>query len=100
MSSIAIPYSYSQAIVYGTQGFSLPCLLRAIARCKERGVSVVLSIDGTKRSGDMLCDIPIPDGLCEHEVAVNCGRSMRRRFQSGGETLEGEIVKGRLLLTY
>jgi DNA adenine methylase len=94
------PYSYSQAIVYGAQGFSLPRLLRAIARCKARGVSVALSIDGTKRSGNMLCDIPIPDGLFEHEVAVNCGRSMLRRFQLGGETLEGEVVKDRLLLTY
>jgi DNA adenine methylase len=48
----------------------------------------------------MLCDIPIPDDLFEHEVAVNCGRSMLRRFQLGGETLEGEVVKDRLLLTY
>ncbi|MGI8857310.1 MAG: Dam family site-specific DNA-(adenine-N6)-methyltransferase [Thermomicrobiales bacterium] len=94
------PYSHSQAIIYGAQGFSLPRLLRAIARCKERGVSVALSIDGTKRSGGTLCDIPIPDGLFEHEVAINCGRSMLRRFQLGGETLEGEVVKDRLLLTY
>lgn len=94
------PYSYSQAIVYGAQGFSLPRLLRAITRCKERGVSVALSIDGTKRSGNMLCDIPIPDGLFEHEETVNCGRSMLRRFQMGGTTLEGEVVKDRLLLTY
>ncbi|MHB8646318.1 MAG: Dam family site-specific DNA-(adenine-N6)-methyltransferase [Thermomicrobiales bacterium] len=94
------PYSYSQTIVYGAQGFSLPRLLRAITRCKERGVSVALSIDGTKRSGNMLCDIPIPEGLFEHEVTVNCGRSMLRRFQMGGATLEGEVVKDRLLLTY
>ena len=94
------PYSYTQAILYGAQGFSLPRLLRAIACCKERGVSVALSIDGTKRSGNLLCDIPIPDGLFEHEVAVNCGRSMLRRFQMGGATLEGEVVRDRLLLTY
>lgn len=71
-----------------------------IAQCKERGVSAALSIDGTKRSGNMLCDIPIPEGLFEHEVTVNCGRSMLRRFQLSGATLEGEIVKDRLLLTY
>ncbi len=94
------PYSYTQAILYGAQGFSLPRLLRAITRCKERGVSVALSIDGTKRSGNMLCDIPIPDDLFEHEVTVNCGRSMLRRFQLSGATLEGEVVKDRLLLTY
>lgn len=93
------PYSYTQAILYGAQAFSLHRLLRAIDRCKQRGVFVALSIDGTKRSGDLLCDIPLPHGLFAREVAVNCGRSMLRRFQLSGGTLEGEIVKDRLLLT-
>ena len=60
----------------------------------------MLSIDGTKRSGDRICDVPIPDGLFEREVFVNCGRSMLRRFQMAGQTLEGEVVADRLLLTY
>ncbi len=94
------PYSHTQAILYGAQAFSLKRLFDAIARCKARGVYVALSIDGTKRSGSMLCDIPLPDGLFEREVLVNCGRSMLRRFQLSGETLEGEVVKDRLLLTY
>jgi DNA adenine methylase len=94
------PYSHTQAILYGAQSFDLQRLFEAIARCKARGVYVALSIDGSKRSGDLLCDIPIPEGLFEEEGTVNCGRSMLRRFQMKGETLEGEMVRDRLLLTY
>ena len=36
----------------------------------------------------------------ELEAFVNCGRSMLRRFQMGGDTLEAEVVTDRLLLTY
>ena len=36
------PYSYSQAILYGAQGFDLAHLMDAIARCKRRGVHVAL----------------------------------------------------------
>lgn len=94
------PYSHSQAILYGAQAFDLGRLMTAIADCKERGVRVVLSIDGTKKSGDVYCDVPLPDGLFEHELLVNVGRSMLRRFQMGGQTLEAEEVRDRLLLTY
>jgi len=94
------PYVDTQRILYGAQSFRLTELFEAIAECKERGAAVVLSIDGTKRSGDRICDLPIPKGLFEREVFVNCGRSMLRRFQMAGETLEGEVVKDRLLLTY
>ncbi|MGH8005777.1 MAG: DNA adenine methylase, partial [Candidatus Binatia bacterium] len=86
------PYSHTQSILYGAQVFSLQRLFEAIARCKARGVYIALSIDGTKRSGNTLCNLPIPQGLFEREVAVNCGRSMLRRFQMGGKTLEGEVV--------
>lgn len=94
------PYSHSQAILYGAQTFRLRDLLATIAECKNRGVYVALSIDGTKRSGDKVCDLPIPEGLFEREVLVDCGRSMLRRLQMGGQTLEGEVVADRLLLTY
>jgi DNA adenine methylase len=94
------PYTHTQAILYGAQSFSLADLFMIIADCKERGVYVALSIDGSKRSGNLVCDLPIPDGLFEEEHYVNCGRSMLRRFQMGGETLEQEVVADRLLLTY
>jgi DNA adenine methylase len=94
------PYSYTQAILYGAQAFSLSDLLQSIAECKGRGVHVILSIDGTKKSGLVLCDTPIDAGLFEREVAVNVGRSMLRRFQREGETLEDDVVHDRLLMTF
>ena len=94
------PYSHTQSILYGAQAFDLPNLMRVIARCKGRNVSVALSIDGTKKSGKTTCKLPIPDGLFKREVFLNCGRSMLRRFQMNGQSLEEEVVADRLLLTY
>lgn len=94
------PYVHSQGILYGGQSFSLAHLLDVIEQCKKNGVYVALSIDGTKKSGDYLCDLPIPEGLFKREIFVNCGRSMLKRFQMEGMTLENELVSDRLLLTY
>ena len=94
------PYMHTQSILYKAQSFNLEHLFEVISRCKSRGARVALSIDGSKRSGDLVCNLPIPDGLFEREVRVNCGPSMLKRFQMGGQTLEGEIVADRLLLTY
>lgn len=94
------PYSHSQSILYGAQSFNLENLFDEIAACKKRGVFVALSIDGTKKSGDLICDLPIPNGLFEREVFVNCGPSMLKRFQMSGSTLNRELVSDRLLLTY
>ena len=70
------------------------------AHCKGRGALVALSIDGKKRSGNLICDLPVPDGLFRREVFIEKGRSMLRRFQMNGQTLEQECVADRLLLTY
>ena len=94
------PYKYSQTILYGGQDFKLEELFEEIEHCKNRGVHVALSIDGTKKSGKMICDLSIPEGLFEEEIYVNIGRSMLKRFQMGGKTLESEVVADRLLLTY
>jgi len=94
------PYADSQAILYGAQEFSLRRLFDAIAACKARGVKVALSIDGTKYSGRKLCDIPIPDGLFQRVKFVSVGRSMLKRFQMDGKSLEEHEVSDRLLLTY
>lgn len=94
------PYVDSQAILYGAQSFSLSRLFDQIAECKARGVYVALSIDGTKYSGKKLCDVDIPDGLFEREVFINVGRSMLKRFQMDGKSLEDHLVTDRLLLTY
>ena len=94
------PYTHSQTILYGAQDFELTRLFEAIGRCKQRGVRVALSIDGTKKSGKSICDIAMPNGLFENEVLINVGRSMLRRFQMDGQSLESEVVADRLLLTY
>jgi DNA adenine methylase len=94
------PYVDTQSILYGAQAFSLPRLFEAIADCKARGVYVALSIDGTKFSGEKLCDVPVPYGLFEREVFIDVGRSMLKRFQMDGKSLEDHEVTDRLLLTY
>lgn len=94
------PYVDSQAILYGAQEFSFARLLSKIRECKERGVRVALSIDGSSKSGDKVVHLPLPADLFEREVLIDCGRSMLRRFQLTGSTLESEVVADRLLLTY
>ncbi len=94
------PYSNSQSILYGAQAFNLTHLFKAIEKCKTKGVKTALSIDGTKKSGKTKVDLPIPVGLFEREIYIECGRSMLRRFQMDGQTLETELVTDRLLLTY
>ena len=94
------PYTHSQAILYGAQEFSFEALLLAIGACKKRGVSVALSIDGVKRSGTEVCELPLPKGLFEREILIDCGRSMLKRFQMNGRSLEDHVVADRLLLTY
>jgi DNA adenine methylase len=94
------PYSDSQTILYGAQSFSLERLFDSIEMCKSRGVKVALSIDGTKFSGRKLCDVPFPDGLFVRQEFIIVGRSMLKRFQMDGRSLEGHEVRDRLLLTY
>ncbi len=85
---------------HGGQDFKLEELFEEIEKCKKRGVFVALSIDGTKKSGKTVCEIPVSNKLFEKEIYVNIGRSMLKRFQMGGKTLESEVVADRLLLTY
>lgn len=61
---------------------------------------IALSIDGTKRSGRHSVALPIPKGLFEREILIDVGRSMLKRFQMNGKSLEEEEVSDRLLLTY
>lgn len=94
------PYAHSQSILYGAQVFDLNDLFMAISDCKARGVRVALSLDGTKKSGGVTCALDLPTGLFDREILVDLGRSMLKRFQMGGQTLEAEGVHDRLLLTY
>lgn len=94
------PYGDSQSILYGAQSFSLQRLFDSVAECRARGVYVALSIEGIKYSGRKICDVPIPDGLFEREEFVTVGRSMLKRFQMDGKSLEDHEVHDRLLLTF
>ena len=94
------PYSDSQAILYGAQSFRLQDLLDEIEDAKMRGAFVALSIDGSKRSGKHMIQHELPRGLFKHELFVHVGRSMLKRFQMNGASLEGEVVADRLLLTH
>lgn len=94
------PYSHSQTILYGAQAFKLEELFKEIEIAKHKGVRVALSIDGSKKSGDYLCDLPIPENVFEEEISISVGRSMLKRLQMEGQTLEGELVSDRLLLNY
>jgi DNA adenine methylase len=94
------PYRDSQTILYGAQSFSLARLFDSIAGCKARGARVALSLDGTKFSGRKVCDIALPQGLFVREAVISVGRSMLKRFQMDGRTMEAHEVSDRLLLTY
>lgn len=94
------PYTHSQGILYGAQSFKLEELFVEITKAKAKGVRVALSIDGSKKSGNFLCDLPIPENVFEEEIYISVGRSMLRRFQMEGQTLEQELVSDRLLLNY
>lgn len=94
------PYSHSQAILYGAQSFSQDDLFRCIEKAKARGVFVALSLDGSKKSGNQDCPYEIPTGLFAKELIVDCGGSMLKRFQMSGQTIEGEEVNDRLLITH
>lgn len=94
------PYLHSQSILYGAQSFRIEELLAEIEQAKAKGIYVALSIDGNKKSGQFLCEIPLPRGLFKEEIYIDCGRSMLRRFQLEGQSLEHEVVADRLLLTY
>lgn len=94
------PYVDSQSILYGAQSFSLEKLFESIDKAKSKGVFVVLSIDGTKYSGEKLCDIDIPKNLFAREEFVKLGSSMLKRFQMDGKTMESHHVTDRLLLTF
>jgi len=94
------PYVDSQSILYGSQNFSFPRLIKEIESAKRIGAKVALSIDGIKKSGRKEIELEIPEGLFERSMYLECGSSMLKRFQNGGRIMIGEDVNDRLLLTW
>ena len=70
------------------------------ARTSRHGEQVIVESILRVQSVDLVADPATTRGLFEAEATVNCGRSMLRRFQMAGQTLENEVVADRLLLTY
>jgi len=94
------PYVLCQNILYGAQDFSVDKLWSEVRYCKEMGAYVMLSIDESKKSGDVEVSVDIPEDLFEREVLIEKGSSMLRRFQMENKEMVGEDVRDRLLLTW
>lgn len=94
------PYTHSQSILYGSQEFRIEDLFQAIKACKDRGVYVILSINGMRESKKKNISIVPPEGLFEREIQIDCGFSMIDRLQNSGGNMANEQVHDRLLLTY
>lgn len=94
------PYTHSQSILYGAQGFKIDDLWDKIYECKQKGVQVMLSINGKKKSKTEDISVKAPIGLFEREIYVDCGISMINRLQKSGENMDNEEVHDRLLFTW
>lgn len=94
------PYTHSQSIIYGAQSFDIDLLWRKIRACKDRGVKVLLSINGTRESRKKDISIVAPDGLFEREILIDCGKSMIDRLQNSGQEMQNEEVHDKLCLTW
>ena len=92
------PYTHSQGIIYGAQAFNINDLFREIQECKNRGVYVILSINGKHGKKDI--SITPPEGLFKRNIPVNCGTSMIDRLQKSGETMKNATVYDSLMLTW
>ncbi len=94
------PYTHSQSIIYGAQDFDVNVLFQKIAECKERGVKVILSINGMRDSKKKDISVTPPDGLFERKLLVDCGTSMIDRLQNDGKKMKNKEVDDQLLLTW
>lgn len=94
------PYTHSQGILYGAQDFKIEELWEAIAKAKERGVKVLVSINGKRESNHKDISVTPPDGLFERIIDVNVGKSMVDRLQKSGQKMINSEVTDELMLTY
>lgn len=94
------PYTHSQSIIYGAQDFEIEMLWQKIAECKERGVKVILSINGMRDSKKTDISVTPPNGLFERNLLINCGTSMIDRLQNNGKAMTNKKVDDQLLLTW
>lgn len=94
------PYTHSQGIIYGAQSFDINMLFEKIKECKDRGVKVILSINGMRDDRKVDISVAPPKGLFERRMFINCGTSMIDRLQHSGEEMKNKSVDDQLLLTW
>ncbi|MBQ6343054.1 MAG: DNA adenine methylase [Anaerolineaceae bacterium] len=94
------PYTHSQGIIYGAQSFDINILFEKIKECKDRGVKVILSINGMRDDRKVDISVAPPKGLFERRMFINCGTSMIDRLQHSGEEMKNKSVDDQLLLTW
>lgn len=94
------PYTHSQSILYGSQNFSVLDLWKKIEECKNRGVYVALSINGSRKSNTKDISVIPPEGLFKTRVLIDCGISMVDRLQNAGKSMDNDRVMDQLLLTW
>lgn len=94
------PYTHSQGILYGAQEFKIDDLWDAIYAAKQRGVKVLVSINGKRESSHKDISVTPPAGLFERIIDINVGKSMVDRLQKGGQKMVNSEVTDKLMLTY
>ena len=94
------PYTHSQSIIYGAQEFDVNVLFKKIKECKDRGVKVILSINGMRDSRKKDISVTPPEGIFERKQFISCGTSMIDRLQNTGRKMKNKRVDDQLLMTW
>jgi len=94
------PYTHSQGILYGAQGFNIEDLWLRVEECKKRGAYVIVSLNCLRESKSKDISVSYPEGLFEREILIDCGSSMIDRLQNKGHSMENGKVHDKLLLTW
>lgn len=94
------PYTHSQNILYGAQDFNINELWDCIAKAKKRGVKVLVSINGKRKSGSEDISVTPPANLFERILNIDTGISMVNRLQNSGKHMKKSRVTDQLMLTY
>ena len=94
------PYSHSQAILYGSPGFRHDPPIEGGGAFQESRRPGRAQHRRFQKVWPAALRNPIPEGLFERQIRIDLGRSMLRRLQMNGLTLEAEGVTDRLMLTY
>lgn len=94
------PYTHSQSILYGAQDFNINDLWSSITKAKNKGVKVLLSINGKRNSNKKDISVIPPDGLFERVINIDVGISMVDRLQNSGNHMKNSKVTDQLMLTF